>query len=151
MIFSKKRWVFTLLSILPPMGLSAIASNPAYTNQIRDLLDSPQRKVLAETQVKIQNKNRWLFLKVQDQKSIVLEIYTWEEEIKAAFLQQRIRVPERRDAHIPVNDVQKNIIVENINSDPYPEIIFPVLNENLKGRLVVLYYDESRNTFDLLN
>jgi hypothetical protein len=130
------------------LGVSVVASVPAWRDAVRSRFSGPYREVLAKARGDLTGQGQIVsVIKLRTQEGIAIEIYELGHDNDTEKLMTRIKLDERRDGHFNIRGQATNLAMMDLDGDGLTEIIVPVYDENLIPRLHVFRFDPLGKVF----
>ncbi len=93
---------------------------------------------LAQLQFVNPDFGAFIVVKKLEEKYIHIQVFHWDEQNARPRLESDIATEFKKEAYLDFRGQAKNLIVTDIDGDGVEEIIAPVFDSNLVGRVVVL-------------
>lgn len=139
--------IFVVL-ILTAASLSVVAINPRWRQSLKNALVGDERTILAKTEGPIQAGGPpFKIFKIRTGEDISLEIFSSVDGGKEFVLNQKIDLQERIDGYFTFRGNATNLVLADIDSDGFNEILSATFDDQGVPRLNAFKYDPTIRTF----
>ncbi|MCM2280207.1 MAG: hypothetical protein NDI61_00015 [Bdellovibrionaceae bacterium] len=142
--------MFAAQSVLVAIfGISLVAAlHPDARAGVRSALVKDYRVLVSSARADlIGNGIAYTVTKVKTRDSIFLEVFRPEPD-GSQKLMEKIELTDARDGYFNFNGRVANLALEDIDDDGRAEILVPVFDRDLVGRLSIFKYNEGMNGFE---
>ena len=142
--------------ILTLVGLALVgavlSSIPAVQNQVRQLLTSSDRVILARVNAYLgADQKEFLILKIKDNSGLLLEIYEIRKEDSKQIFKQNFLLSQDSEAYITLDKNTTNLALSDVDKDGQPDILAPSVDRNGNLRLNTVRYNHDLEQFEVLS
>ncbi len=142
--------------ILTLVGLALVgavlSSIPAVQNQVRQLLTSSDRVILARVNAYLgADQKEFLILKIKDNSGLLLEIYEIRKEDSKQIFKQNFLLSQDSEAYITLDKNTTNLALSDVDKDGQPDILAPSVDRNGNLRLNTFRYNHDLEQFEVLS
>ena len=142
--------------ILTLVGLALVgavlSSIPAVQNQVRQLLTSSDRVILARVNAYLgADQKEFLILKIKDNSGLLLEIYEIRKEDSKQIFKQNFLLSQDSEAYITLDKNTTNLALSDVDKDGQPDILAPSVDRNGNLRLNTFRYNQDLEQFEVLS
>lgn len=130
-------------------ALSFVAAiHPDARTSVRETFLSDYRVLVSSARADlVGNGIAYTVTKIKTRDSIFLEIFR-PEAGGGQRLMEKIELADSRDGHFNFNGRVANLALEDIDDDGKAEILVPIFDRDLVGRLNIFKYNEGANGFE---
>ncbi len=142
--------ILTLVGLA--LAVAVITSIPTVQNQIRQLLTSSDRVILARVNAYLgADQKEFLILKIKDNSGLLIEIYEVRKEDSKQIFKQNFLLSQDSEAYITLDKNTTNLALSDVDKDGQPDILAPSVDRNGNLRLNTFRYNHDLEQFEVLS
>ncbi len=147
--FSRQGLMMIIVLSLLVLITTLFAVVPKWRNQVREILISSQRKIIAKASASLTPDGPHVtVLKIKESGQIHLEVYKADSEGDGQpSLMTRLDLPQGRDGYFVFQGNATNLVLSDMDKDGALDIIAPTFDEQMTARLHVYRYDRVIQSF----
>lgn len=148
--FTRRGLILIVILSLALAVLTLIALSPQSRHNVRSLIFSNQRHILAKATGHISKDGPFVSVfKIKERDIIVVEIYTiGNGENATPRLLQKFSLDQSRDGYFNFMGSATNLALSDTDGDGYLEILAPTFDAQMTARLHVFRYSRTMGNFE---